>query len=177
MDNISKPEKSEDADAFFPNRWLASGTPYEFAASQTRQPPQTLINRFHDLVREAKLEDVLGLYYVDGPVEDPAVIEWTQGREDWTRALTEEDKANDPVQTAWNFARGGDPVTMASWDVLWTYTVLRAILDRGSVFQGRKRSSEAQLAGRGLGVADVGELVYVCCGIVGDGFMNHLDRV
>ncbi|KAI1399453.1 hypothetical protein F4819DRAFT_464966 [Hypoxylon fuscum] len=110
--NISQPEELENAGAYYPDRWLASGEPYEFTVCQTQAPPKTLVDQFHQLTKEAKLEDVLGLYYVDGPIEDPAIIEWTDGRKNLTRTMKEEDKAADPVQTAWNFARG-DPVTMA----------------------------------------------------------------
>ncbi|PMB67227.1 hypothetical protein BM221_006890 [Beauveria bassiana] len=42
----------------------------------------------------------------------PAIIEWTEGRKNLTREIADDDKTGEPIQTAWDFARG-DPVTMS----------------------------------------------------------------
>lgn len=111
-DNVSQPEQVEHAPHFYPERWLSDGKPYEFTVRNTEKPPEELIEEFQRIVKDAQLQDILGLYHVDGGKESAAIIEWTEGRKNLTRKITDEDKAGEPVQTAWDFGRG-DPVTMS----------------------------------------------------------------
>jgi len=109
--NASKPETIEDCGDYFPERWLSNGAAYEFTIKPTQEPPKALIDEFNRIVQQT---GVLGLYYT-GPAADAgagAQIEWTEGRANLTRPLTEADKANNPVQTGWNFGRG-DPLMEA----------------------------------------------------------------
>jgi hypothetical protein len=119
--DVSEPEKLANVEQFYPERWLANGTPYEFTTRQTEKPPQDLINTFLQITREFNLQDILGFYHIEGGKDAPAIIEWTEGRKNLTRILQEEDKSVEPVQTAWDFGRG-DPVTMACTIVCDTRT-------------------------------------------------------
>lgn len=110
--NVSEPLLTEHAPAVFPERWLSNGVPYEFTVRKTTSPPQQLIDEFQRIVQQAKLQDFLGLYHIDGEKDAPAIIEWTDGRKNLTREITDDDKTGEPIQTAWDFGRG-DPVTMS----------------------------------------------------------------
>lgn len=110
--NVSQPEKLANAEIYYPERWLSDGKPYEFTVRRTKAPPHALIDKFQHVTKDVGLHEVLGLYHIDGGKHSPVIIEWTEGRKNLTRELTEEDKSAEPVQTAWDFARG-DPVTMA----------------------------------------------------------------
>jgi hypothetical protein len=75
---------------------------------RTEKPPTELIDEFQRIVKDAKLQDILGLYH----------IEWTEGRKNLTREITDDDKTGEPIQTAWDFGRG-DPETVTvgvSWE-------------------------------------------------------------
>ncbi|KAI9814486.1 MAG: hypothetical protein M1832_005892 [Thelocarpon impressellum] len=112
--NISQPVQSSDAVPFYPERWLSSGMPFELTVRPTVEPPTALVAEFKRIVFEVGLQDVLGLYHMDGAKNAAPLIEWTEERENLTRDLTEKDLLLNPVQTAWLFGRGtGDPVTMA----------------------------------------------------------------
>ncbi|KAK4199550.1 hypothetical protein QBC40DRAFT_227472 [Triangularia verruculosa] len=119
--NVSQPEKLANIECFYPERWLANGTSYEFTTRQTEEPPQDLVSKFFDITRQFNLHDILGLYHIDGGKDAPAIIEWTEGRKNLTRILTEKDKSIEPVQTAWDFGRS-DPVTIACTIVCDTRT-------------------------------------------------------
>ncbi|AEO68435.1 a10b265c-8309-4604-9fbd-c5c4edfe3d6a [Thermothielavioides terrestris] len=119
--NVSQPERLENIERFYPERWLANGTPYEFTTRQTEEPPRDLVDKFLDITRQFNLQDILGFYHIEGGKDAPALIEWTEGRKNLTRILTEEDKPAEPVQTAWDFGRG-DPITMACTIVCDTRT-------------------------------------------------------
>ncbi|KAI0392699.1 hypothetical protein F5Y17DRAFT_435557 [Xylariaceae sp. FL0594] len=112
--NVSQPEQAEKTQVYYPERWLSTGEPYKFTVRKTQTPPAKLIDEFQRIVKDAKLEGVLGLYHTDGDKMTPTIIEWTEGRKNITRVLTDEDKASpgEPIQTAWDFGRG-DPVTMS----------------------------------------------------------------
>ncbi|EJP65462.1 uncharacterized protein BBA_05793 [Beauveria bassiana ARSEF 2860] len=110
--NVSEPELMEHAPTFYPERWLSTGEPYEFTLRRTGKPPTKLVDEFQRIVKDAKLQDILGLYHIDGGGEMPAIIEWTEGRKNLTREIAADDKTGEPIQTAWDFARG-DPVTMS----------------------------------------------------------------
>lgn len=110
--NVSQPRLLEHTPTFHPERWLSTGKPYEFTVRSTEKPPTELVDEFQRIVKEAKLQDILGLYHIDGGKEAPAIIEWTEGRKNLTREITDDDKTGEPIQTAWDFGRG-DPVTMS----------------------------------------------------------------
>ncbi len=109
--NISQPVRSSDAGTHYPERWLSSGEPYEFTDRATTEPPMNLVHEFRQIVEAAQLQDVLGLYHIDKSKDIVPVLEWTDGRKNLTREMTQEDLLGKPVQTAWDFGRG-DPVTM-----------------------------------------------------------------
>ncbi|KAI1106982.1 hypothetical protein F4804DRAFT_329728 [Jackrogersella minutella] len=110
--NVSQPKLMEHTPTYYPERWLSTGEPYEFTVRRTEKPPTELIEEFQRIVRDAKLQDILGLYHIDGEKDAPAIIEWTEGRNNLTREITDDDKTGEPIQTAWDFGRG-DPVTMS----------------------------------------------------------------
>lgn len=110
--NVSQPKLMEHAPTFYPERWLSTGEPYEFTVRRTEKRPTELIDEFQRIVKDAKLQDILGLYRIDGGKETPAIIEWTEGRENLTREITDDDKTGEPIQTAWDSSRG-DPDTMS----------------------------------------------------------------
>lgn len=119
--HVSEPETIANIECYYPERWLANGTPYEFTTRQTEEPPQQLINKFLDITRQFNLQDIIGFYHIEGGKDAPAIIEWTEGRKNLTSILTEEHKSVEPVQTAWDFGRG-DPITMACTIVCDTRT-------------------------------------------------------
>lgn len=45
--NVSQPERIEHAPPFYyPDRWLATGEPYEFTVRRSEKPPAELVARF-----------------------------------------------------------------------------------------------------------------------------------
>jgi hypothetical protein len=64
--NVSEPERLANIECFYPERWLANGTPYEFTTRQTEEPPRDLVNRFLGITRQFHLQDILGFYHIDG---------------------------------------------------------------------------------------------------------------
>lgn len=73
--NISQPERNVQC---YPERWLATGEPYEFTRKPTRLPPQELLEEFQRIVHGV---DVLGLFYIhDGDHLGGITIERTEGR-------------------------------------------------------------------------------------------------
>jgi hypothetical protein len=105
---ISEPVLASEASAYNPERWLPSGEPYEFTVRPTRTPPRELVAAFRELTRGS---EVLGLCYISDEEQEPQ-IEWTEGRKNMTRPLTEPDRAAQIVETQWNPGRV-DPVVMA----------------------------------------------------------------
>ncbi|KAI1810731.1 hypothetical protein GGS20DRAFT_566251 [Poronia punctata] len=110
--NVSQPEPVGSTPTYYPERWLSSGKAYEFTLRETEKPPMELIEEFQRIVKEANLHDILGLYHIGGDKQTKPIIEWTEGRKNLTREITEDDKVGEPLQTAWDFGRG-DPVTMS----------------------------------------------------------------
>lgn len=96
---------------------------------------------FHRVAEDANLQDVLGFYHIEGGKDAPAIIEWTEGRKNVTRKLTEDDKSAEPVQTAWDFGRG-DPVTMACTIVCDTRTTRSG---KANTHKGTKYAAEPLL--------------------------------
>ncbi|KAM3517017.1 hypothetical protein NHJ13051_009370 [Beauveria bassiana] len=120
-EDISEPVQLALIEQYYPERWLANGTAYEFSTRKTDDPPQDLVDEFYRITHGFGLQNILGFYHIEGSQDAPAVIEWTEGRKNLTRAMTEEDKSAQPVQTAWNFGRGS-PITMACTIVCDTRT-------------------------------------------------------
>jgi hypothetical protein len=88
--NISKPEKDVQC---YPEKWLATGEPYEFSKEPTVPPPEELFKEFQKIVENV---GVLGLYFNRGediPVRVP--IERTEGRQNITETHPGDD--NDPI--------------------------------------------------------------------------------
>ncbi|QLI72041.1 uncharacterized protein G6M90_00g080960 [Metarhizium brunneum] len=110
--DISEPVQIALIEQHYPERWLANGTPYEFSTLKTDDPPQDLVKEFYRITQGFGLQNILGFYHIQGSQDAPAIIEWTEGRKNLTRVMTEEDESAQQVQTAWNFGRGS-PITMA----------------------------------------------------------------
>jgi hypothetical protein len=90
---VSQPQRAE---TFYPERWLASGTPYEFNKEPTVSPPPELFERFRRIVDGI---DVLGLYYA-GKMEPSKIYkERTEGRANLATLTTE--VGQDNIQTGW----------------------------------------------------------------------------
>ncbi|KAJ7828798.1 hypothetical protein B0H13DRAFT_2117257 [Mycena leptocephala] len=69
---ISEPQKDLQC---YPERWLASGEPYEFTTESTATPPAELFTEFRQL------------------------SEWTEGRKNITRVVTENEPGD--IETGW----------------------------------------------------------------------------
>lgn len=55
--NITSPV---DDGLYYPERWLADGTPFEYSSQPTKIPPPELFEQFQEITREI---GVLGLFY------------------------------------------------------------------------------------------------------------------
>ncbi|KAI0102612.1 hypothetical protein GGR51DRAFT_562532 [Nemania sp. FL0031] len=110
--NVSQPVQAAKVGSCYPERWLSNGDSYEFIVRETEEPPKDLADDFDRIVKIAGLRRVLGLYHINGAKDAVPTIEWTEGRKNLTRQLTQEARSAGPVQTAWDFGRR-DPVTMA----------------------------------------------------------------
>jgi hypothetical protein len=108
-DNISQPVPMSDISSFYPERWLAGGEAYEFTSRPTEAPPAELLDEFKRLTDSVR---VLGLYYAGE--EDHAIqLEWTEGRKNITRQLTDIDRLTDCTETAWRFGADHHSVSAA----------------------------------------------------------------
>jgi len=110
--NISQPEKVSELAEYYPERWLSSGTPYEFTTRPTTAPPAALIEAFNQLTAQL---GVVGLYHIDKGENKPGkMIEHTEGRKNFLMPYTDADRAHLATQTetAWDLG-SCDPVTMA----------------------------------------------------------------
>jgi hypothetical protein len=73
--NITQPERNVEC---YPERWLATGEPYEFNRNPTRSPPRELFEEFQKIVDAV---DVLGLFYIQDEQRLAGVsVERTEGR-------------------------------------------------------------------------------------------------
>ncbi|EJD39385.1 hypothetical protein AURDEDRAFT_139316 [Auricularia subglabra TFB-10046 SS5] len=108
--NVSEPEPVSGLAEFFPERWLASGEPYEFTTRPTTSPPAALLAAFKDIVGDC---GVLGLYHVDQE-RDGKWIEHTEGRKNILELCTDAHAGPGSTHTvtAWDFG-SFDPVTLA----------------------------------------------------------------
>lgn len=73
--NVSQPELTENIPTYYPERWLSTGEPYEFTVRRTEKPPTELIDEFQRIVKDSKLQGILGLYHIEGDKAAPAIIE------------------------------------------------------------------------------------------------------
>ena len=73
--DVSQPEENGE---FYPERWLATGEPYEFNREPTISPPQNLFEEFQKIVGDVK---VLGLFFIrDEGKKGGITLERTEGR-------------------------------------------------------------------------------------------------
>ncbi|ESK93099.1 hypothetical protein Moror_8822 [Moniliophthora roreri MCA 2997] len=79
-----------------PERWLASGVPYEFSSTPTAIPPPDLVAAFHAVV--GTYADILGLFYAGNLTPGQIMLEHTEGRKNITEIV---DNAGGNIQTAW----------------------------------------------------------------------------
>ena len=110
--NISEPRKVSELAEYYPERWLSSGTPYEFTTRPTTAPPAALIEAFNQLTAQI---GVVGLYHIEKVESKPGkMIEHTEGRKNILMPYTDADRAHLATQTetAWDLG-SYDPVTMA----------------------------------------------------------------
>lgn len=119
--NVSEPVYAAPTDeGVFPDRWLASGEPYEFTKSPTPSPPASLVEDFKAAV--GSHADVLGLWYAGTAPPNVYRIEYTEGRKNVTkdRGLDYDLSSlkESSVETGWlPGIEGGDPVMMRCWMV------------------------------------------------------------
>ena len=102
--HVSEPQKDVPC---YPERWLASGEPYEFTKEPTVAPPAALFTEFKAIVGN---NDVLGLYAAGDDPHSEKLQEWTEGRKNITRVVTEIDPED--IETGW-LPGTADPITMA----------------------------------------------------------------
>lgn len=93
-DHISQPEKMVTC---FPERWLATGEPYEFNARATISPPDGLLKEFREVVGDI---DVLGVCFISD--EDRGLglqVERTEGRKNITEVVVT--ASSNQIPTCW----------------------------------------------------------------------------
>lgn len=95
---VSQPERNVEC---YPERWLATGEPYEFTRKPTRAPPQKLLEEFQKIVQVDGV-DVLGLFYIQAEDGKGGVnlVERTEGRTNIMEILPFDENA-DNISTAW----------------------------------------------------------------------------
>lgn len=92
--NISQPGDGNII-LHYPVRWLHTGEPFEFRTETTSFLPAELISDFQKIVGEI---GVLGLYF-SGTSAGTLELEWTEGRKNVTKVITELVPGN--IETAW----------------------------------------------------------------------------
>jgi hypothetical protein len=103
--NVSQPKRNTQC---YPERWLGSGEPYEFNSRPTISPPPDLLCKFKSIVDGI---DVLGIYFAGDIQSSGILLEWTEGRTNLTKIVTE--TIDLPfIETAWIPGKGPSPVTM-----------------------------------------------------------------
>ena len=118
---VSEPVHKSDLNqsSYYPERWLASGEPYEYTTRPTTTPPAALLDGFRQLTSDVK---VLGLYHIDRDHQQKAnkMLEYTDGRKNILREFTDADQANGAshVLTAWDLG-SFDPATTACEKVIY----------------------------------------------------------
>jgi len=97
-ENISQPERDVQS---YPERWLATGEPYEFTRKPTRSPPPRLLEVFQKIVRGV---DVLGLFYIqDEDCLGGLTRERTEGRKNIVEIVPHGhlSHASESIETGW----------------------------------------------------------------------------
>lgn len=69
--NIPQPEQLKHALVIYFEHWLSAGEAYEFTMPSTEQPLAELVHEFRRIIKDANLQDVLGLYHIDGEKNAP----------------------------------------------------------------------------------------------------------
>ena len=100
---IAQPVQLSAVDAYYPERWLATGEPYEFTSRPTETPPPDLLEDFRLLIGP---REVLGLYFAGrngGAVE----MERTEGRKNIMEDFIATGDVNNVTETGWIFPSSG----------------------------------------------------------------------
>ncbi|OCH92254.1 hypothetical protein OBBRIDRAFT_833592 [Obba rivulosa] len=93
--NVSEPMRDIPC---YPERWLATGEPYEFNHELTKTPPAELFDAFRALIGDIT---VLGLFYAGG-LADGILLERTEGRKNITELIKSTDLGiGQDIETAW----------------------------------------------------------------------------
>jgi hypothetical protein len=103
--HVSEPQKDLQC---YPERWLASGDPYEFTTEPTATPPAELFAEFKAVVGSIGL---LGLYAAGNNPRSEILQEWTEGRKNITRVVTATEIGPGDIETGW-LPGTADPTTM-----------------------------------------------------------------
>ncbi len=99
--DVSQPVLLSEVVDWYPVSWLPSGEPYEFTTEPTITPDPSLLADFRALTQDI---GVLGLRYAcSNNVETR--LEWSEGRMNWSRTLTEEDRDIETVETQWSLRK------------------------------------------------------------------------
>lgn len=117
--NVSKPVHVSDGTEYYPERWLPSGEPYEFTTKPTKTPSASFLEDFRATFAS---NTVLGLCCLEaehtGDNQSPR-IEWTEGRTNKMRKISQEDMSGDPIPTSWTI---GDGITTMTWCNQYCFT-------------------------------------------------------
>jgi hypothetical protein len=105
--NVTQPERNVDC---YPERWLATGEPYEFTRTPIPSPPRELFEEFQKIVHAV---DVLGLFYIQDEQRSGRVaVERTDGRKNIVELLPEGDSTNS-ISTGWLLGPDENPTLIA----------------------------------------------------------------
>ncbi|KAM3519317.1 hypothetical protein MY4038_009817 [Beauveria bassiana] len=74
-EDISEPVQLALIEQYYPERWLANGTAYEFSTRKTDDPPQDLVDEFYRITHGIGLQNILGFYHIEGSQDAPAVAD------------------------------------------------------------------------------------------------------
>jgi hypothetical protein len=107
--NVSQPEKlGEQHEQCYPERWLATGEPYEFTYTRTDPPPPSLFVSFEKAIRDMPgvSPTTLGIFavQVDDHLDEGGIyVERTEGRKsivEWEKEFSE-DLRDKVKETGW----------------------------------------------------------------------------
>ena len=101
--SISQPEIQPEC---YPERWLASGEPYEFSKEPTVSPPAKLFDQFRGIVGGT---EILGIYAAGDNPHSGILQEWLEGRKNITQVVDEIVPGD--VETGW-LPGSANPTTM-----------------------------------------------------------------
>jgi hypothetical protein len=115
--DVSEPTKISETLDFYPERWLASGKPYEFTTRPTKMPSPALLEGFKTAMRG---NTSLGLCYPmleDGEVSPKPRMEWTEGRRILTRLRKDGEVVDAQIPTSWTLQ--GEGLSAAWYCNVW----------------------------------------------------------